>query len=592
VEWRALPDPGAGRLRHDPDGRVFFHSVGEHGLGYAICLHCGRAASEIEAGDDAALPAALRDHSPLRGKRSGPCSGNDKPFARQRHLWLGTEQVTDVFELELRDPSTGARIHDVVACTSLAVALRQALAEHLGIKSDEIGYATRPSHVDGEGARAIVLFDVAQGGAGYVAAAVEALPELLRATNRILADCTCDKHCHRCLLSFQTQHDAELLDRHRALGVLHEGLLSAVDVPPSRRVTGPDDRVELRPLEAVLEDADRAGASGVQVFLSDAARWDLAEWRALAVLRRSRCPVELVVPEGVLAALPPDARDLLGRQGQPLAVRLCDEPPAVKGSPLVAAVLGGGRPARYFVPDTRWTAPGRDWASPDAGPVIRVDGAGKPWPTRAVPLDRLRQEPGQAREVTLDGPELDGPLASFGARFWGRLGAGAPLLEEKLRSGLALAAVTYRDRYVRCPQVVASLFAVLQALVTGRGAPEVRLETGPVDGRNIGSAMHHDWASEKEQLAVLQGVLGHIGAEVRVARNSFDLPHARNLLLRFVDGVEVNIRLDHGFGAFRTARPLRFPFSDPASQAAAILGATHSLRVHDGPTLAVVRVGT
>ena len=36
--WTALPNPEAGRFRHDPEGNVVSRSSGKHGSGFAVCL--------------------------------------------------------------------------------------------------------------------------------------------------------------------------------------------------------------------------------------------------------------------------------------------------------------------------------------------------------------------------------------------------------------------------------------------------------------------------------------------------------------------------------------------------------------------------
>ncbi|MEO2034376.1 MAG: helicase-related protein, partial [Planctomycetaceae bacterium] len=45
-EWTSMPNPVLGRFRYSPNGRIFHHSKGATEFGYAVCLQCGRAASE------------------------------------------------------------------------------------------------------------------------------------------------------------------------------------------------------------------------------------------------------------------------------------------------------------------------------------------------------------------------------------------------------------------------------------------------------------------------------------------------------------------------------------------------------------------
>lgn len=249
TRWRPLATPSAGVFRHDPNGRVFFFSEGANHHGYAICVRCGRAEAETSKGtnlpdDDPSdlmetdLPASMKSHRRLRGGKNNDqeteCPGNNNPFAIKRHHALGGEFPTDVFQLQLQDPSTGIPIQEESICTSIAVALRQALAEDLGIKEDEIGWSTAVLAGPNEQKnRTIILFDQCNGGAGYVAYAPDRIGILLKRARAILECPThqCDAACHGCLLSFDTDNHANFLDRHKALTALTDTLLQAIDLP-------------------------------------------------------------------------------------------------------------------------------------------------------------------------------------------------------------------------------------------------------------------------------------------------------------------------------------------------------------------------
>jgi hypothetical protein len=180
--WSPLPRPELGRYRFSHEGHIFHQSGGLMGHGYAICLRCGRSASETATGGT--LPFELQDHYRLRGgkERNGQslCPGNDQQWAIKRNQWLGLGVSTDVFELQLSDPVSGVPLNSDVAAYSLATALRQALAEELGINDREISCASIPSRTPtNQLARSIVLYDTSTGGAGFVAAAASNLPKLL-----------------------------------------------------------------------------------------------------------------------------------------------------------------------------------------------------------------------------------------------------------------------------------------------------------------------------------------------------------------------------------------------------------------------------
>ena len=96
------------------------------------------------------------------------------------------------------------------------------------------------------------------------------LPKLLRAAREILA-CprACDRACHACLLTFDTQHKLDRLDRNKALQALSQDILAALDLPPELHVFGDgENRYELEPLPVALaREFQRTGATDIQIFL-------------------------------------------------------------------------------------------------------------------------------------------------------------------------------------------------------------------------------------------------------------------------------------------------------------------------------------
>ena len=212
VHWESLEDPTRGRFRYAEDGHIFHINDGPNGKGYAVCLRCGRAAPE--RGRDNPLGA---NHTRLRGGRkptgTSICEGNDLPWAVKRGVHLGCSRRTDVFELQFyRNPSRPA-------VYSLAVALRGGLTQLLGVDERELGVAAASSRTDaGEVTRSAFLFGASSAGAGYTAALRHELGRAAEHARRVL-DCRnddCDRACHGCLLTADTQFTANLLDRHAA----------------------------------------------------------------------------------------------------------------------------------------------------------------------------------------------------------------------------------------------------------------------------------------------------------------------------------------------------------------------------------------
>src|SRR6516225_5680719 len=103
---------------------------------------------------DAHLPGTFADehgnpvpHKRLRGGKNHDheqaCPGSQEPWAIKQGLRLGLVTHTEVLEVQLHDPATGRPL-DRVTAYSLAVALRRALAQWLGVEEREIGCTVTP----------------------------------------------------------------------------------------------------------------------------------------------------------------------------------------------------------------------------------------------------------------------------------------------------------------------------------------------------------------------------------------------------------------------------------------------------------------
>ena len=215
--WVSLPDPSRGRFRYTEDGHIFYGNNGPGGKGYAVCLRCGRAAPEFGSDN----PLGER-HPRLRGGRkpigTSICEGSDQPWAVKRNTNLGCSSRTDVFELQIYGNPSQAAIY------SLAAALRGGVTQLLGVDEREMGIAAAQSRTDEEQVtRSAFLFDASSAGTGYTAILQNELGRVAKLARKIL-DCgndDCDRACHGCLLTADTQFAASLLDRRAATSLLN-----------------------------------------------------------------------------------------------------------------------------------------------------------------------------------------------------------------------------------------------------------------------------------------------------------------------------------------------------------------------------------
>ena len=272
AEETPLPKPSFGTMAHAPDGKVFHHSAGLYGQGYAVCMTCGRAESMRDVGE---FPKGLSPDGthfapqPTREDRKdgqpAPCPGSG---SLQQNVQLGVVTPTDVFELTLCHPLRGAYIEDTsdgrVVGLTLAIALRFALAETLGVSPSEIGYATRPKRLGEQGSAIVLqLYDTVSGGAGFSSAAGNVVMPVLRRMAEKL-DCDhCETGCSQCLLDTQTRVDHARMDRTRAREWLGNVLNEFRDCDHQLEVA--DGRGAARAAPEGRRDSDRSDAGEPRV---------------------------------------------------------------------------------------------------------------------------------------------------------------------------------------------------------------------------------------------------------------------------------------------------------------------------------------
>ncbi len=592
ARWCDLPASGLGRYRYSPRGFIYHYSRGTASRGFAVCLRCGRAASHGPKDDKNGLPREMSGHTRLRGgketKGETRCPGNDVDWGIKAGLSLGVESQTDVFELELRDLETGQPIPKEAAY-SIAVALREALAEHLGIDSREVSCITSRIQAENSSMRghSIILFDTAAGGAGFVAAMPQDLAVLLRATREKL-ECQvreCDRACQACLLTYDSQHHDELLDRHKALKYLTDEVLDSLKLADGQRYLGEDSEVEMATMaDTVRQAMSRPDAKVVRFFLAgDAGDWDLEEWALRSDIQRwssDKRQVVLCVARDAVEALDTVNAGALGD-----LIRL----PGVEGQSADAAASGtgggwivaevGGKDRRTMwatgtetglVPGTRWgtAADGELIVRLTEGEALAVGGDGE-----RITLKELRRPfPGTASQLQLTN-ELDGSIQDFGHGFWQAVLGTASDVRARFKQGQRLVEVRYSDRYIVSPLVARLLNEAIHELKSFPGLidNETRIvvrTTFPRARDSRPRRILHNWIHQSDARTVIEGLLCDLEAQVDVDNQGrpAEVPHHRELTLRWQDGTSCWLRPDHGFGFWKAPEKPAFDFDEEPSK--------------------------
>lgn len=570
-EWTSFSDSEIGRFRASRSGMVFHYTTGATEHGYAVCLCCGRAAPETGSRDDAPpLPGEMLAHRPLRTSRKDQpiCDAQDRPFAIQRHHYLGHETITDVLELQLtglEGPGIGYPI---------AAALRDALAQKLGVEPGEIGFAiTQTREAEGAEPRwSIFLFDRAAGGAGFSVWAVPHLVQLLESSRKIL-DCRHGQHCRYgcvdCVLSRDLENQA--IDRIGALAFMTERVLPRLAVPIEDRLFAPDDTfAEMQPLaDAIMREMERHTADLTLWIDGDQRDWDIARWAAVSLVRRLALrdrKVEIIAPKSILQNADESLRvaifGLLMRSGA--TVRQGTRPHTI-GAGFALARVGDATEGVIWASRAREAClPGSTWGGQDKAPIVRGRSVGHFDAGDIVDATAfLRPTP---NTVLIEvGTELNGAISAFGSSFWRLLIAKVPRLAAIEREKTPLAGIDYSDRYLLAPLPLRLIIEVISHAPGRSSQTMIALATAQGGlNRNVSTPnfIEHDWQHDPHCYAVTEALLKGLSPRAMLRRSDKrDLAHGRTLILRYADGSSLRIMLDQGVGYWRPLqRGTRFDF--------------------------------
>jgi ATP-dependent helicase YprA (DUF1998 family) len=553
--WRALPDPRIGRVRAGADGLVFWFNRGPQRLGFEVCLHCGRAQAET----DKVGVGSLVGHRPLRGGSKAPdshiCTGGiveDAPFAIARHLSLGQEIRTDVCEVQLYDCSSRE------AALTIALALREVAARELGVDVDEMGYAApEAAHTLLGTSRSAVVFDRANGGAGFSARIAQDPVKFLKQARELL-DCegagrckdpSAVRACPRCVLSADSQHAVDKTDRKAAYDILSR-VVAKLDLPPGAKLFGAETVYEPAPLaDAVTEELQNSPSSSVVVPLrGDPEDWELEDWPLTPVLERwgARArPATVLVDLDALKAADAVTRRQFALWAERARVVVREHGSTMQSDWLVA-VAGSSEATAWGSAAQEARAIGRTWAAASDNPVVRgrvsltADGD-------IVDVKALLDTDG--REALIDiGAELDGPASGFGTRLRGIVEDRSAEVKRVL--GGKLISLTYADRYLFSPLTVRLVTELIASFDTTDAEVVVKTLNARTTGRaHDGRLMQSDWAD----LGVRSLLLAQLLTE-NAPRSVVELEHRmghRRRLDFVTDRGAGTIYFDQGVGSWK-----------------------------------------
>lgn len=583
-EWISIGMPEIVRFRTTTTGDVFHYSTGRKGKGYAVCLACGRTESII---DDDEIPSELLHHKKLRGGKESPnqqsslCPSCNKggEWKIKRKLWLACNTKTDILEVQIKTED-GLWINNKEQAQPIAIALRDAIASHLGILSEELICAVDRRGVK-SGTHCQSIFIIDKNAAGYSSTAGQYIHKVLKsARNRLLCNTAqCEAACPQCILSFDQRFAVEDLDRHRGLEVLTDSWMSILDIPEKYKVFGDSTEIETSPItEALLSALLRHPQAGICLHVGgEHAYWNIGSQKLLKIIETISAQGKTVVIgicSDFFEGCPSAEKSLL----LPLLARHKVSCVTLKTSklPNKARMI-----ATVFEPNGSIV---KSWASMTheirTGTLVLSGGKESYWDSSFKVLTESDVQPAGSSFIIHCTDNFDGCTQDFGKRFWRQI---TTKLSNSTNRNLwkhgNLLSITYSDRYLSSPLVVGLLYQALTELRNQAGTlwvePQLNLY---IDERCVPSsytnAIWHNWATPKERNEVIQQLFAQLGKTTIQPMNKTAMAHARSLTISFADGTNCSIWLDQGFGFLKTQQdsPDRyFPFQKPHSEQANFL---------------------
>ena len=581
AEWVALPREDAGRMRVDPQGQQVTLAPSPKGGGFGICFDCGRAMpmNRPEHGARAKIPDALRRHYPLFRRsdvkltRDGYCPGSDSNTRILQSVNFAQVTRTDVWEWQLPPDPKPAVVQ------ALAAAVRDALAERLGVEAAEIGldHAASLGPVDDK-RWSIYLFDRASGGAGLSARMGETetfTAALSRAKQLLNCPDGCRHGCPTCILRPDINKKDEPMDRPGALELATE-LLPYISLPAELRVLGPDTQLAGKTARALIDRALRDKCiDDLEIWVhGNPEDWDLPGWelsRMLPRLNEDGVVVRMYFDKSLLSKSTFDlgCKLALHRFAAFAKIHMTDSLPMARGCPIIAVTRRGGVNRAFVTASGAEASPGPAWGKGAEAPLLFGPSPERPQST-PLAMERVMEIGVGNASLLWPGKKLDGPITGFGKRFWQLMAKSAPL-EVNAIQAVGVKKVSYSDRYLMSPQVLAMAASVLRAMPGAKDAAKQFKLSRAGQVRYDPRMVWDNFPTDHDRTDVLEALLP--GADIELQKK-VSLPHHRALAGELNDERTFLILLDQGFGAWRVSGTVWHDFQSTAGQQAKALMTT------------------
>lgn len=564
-EMKALPYPELGFMRSDSQGHVFYHNSGFAGTGYAVCMGCGRAESMTKEGE---YPNKLNPSDPKSqhfspkavnikdGEQRTYCSGNILP-----NIHLGVSTHTDVFELILRSPENGYLSNSKEAksiATTLAVALRRALSEQLGISINEIQYGIRPLILSGkQHSFALQLFDSASGGAGFSSNAIHHIDSILKRMLMILRCAhNCEAYCSACLLENDSRFDVNKLDRQLALKWLGE-FDKYLELPQAYQTLIRNGKYSALSLIEKLQDLSNQHIREIKFVLSEYDdEWQLSfaqMHHQLLPLLSENVDIEFILPKESYKV---EIADFFAKL-QDLGIRFTY---AASNTNIAYQAKTNKGWITLASSDHKSNNLGENWLNSDDIVLYSYE---EPLITGHHISFEISSQPINQVVLEVSDELSDKPLNQFGQLLKNLLEKNVSELKS-LWENDELQYIYYCDRYLRNPIMILLLAEVLKSFA---GKSNIIIEIQSVfSSKSSNSApylLKHDWENLSDYQDVIRKYMEDrtgLSINLDIKTNNRELPHSRSLILQFKSKKQAQIFFDQGMGYWELKADGMFSF--------------------------------
>lgn len=573
--WVPLLNPTLGKYRTTTSGNIFNFSKGIHGEGYALCLMCGRSEPMDK---DGSLPKKFKKgntHKKLRGGSddSNECPGSKSDFAIKKGIALGHQSSTDILQIVLKDVHGDWLVNKNIAAT-LAIVLRDSLAELLGIQNQELLCDVQQVKIEGKLTESVLIFD--KNSSGFSSNSGHLINRMLEAAReQLMCPKNCKSSCPNCVLDYDQRFREDELDRHLALQFLTYEWLEKNKLPSKLDYFDGQSEIEqesifsglIRELENRTEHSEE-----VQLFLKgDANEFDLSNsnirYIAQKLAYNKGIQVDINIDASCYDKLSAEDRfvisSLLGIEK--VNLYKVSSLPTFKGAIPIAAIKSSNNSHYWVSEHPNIIAGNENWGivKDENRPIVHADCEVK-LTREQVSLSEIKESlKGQADlEISVQ-DELNTRLHEFGEKFWMHIAKNHEETRTKLFEGqISIKKVEYSDRYLYNPLSLGLVHSVIEGLRNMVGTDRwneasVKIHTANKSNNlRPGNLIFHDWMDSADRDTVFEYLFqkSNLNLDLKV-KGRRNLGHGRIFKITLENNAVLSVRLDQGVGYWRVKNP-------------------------------------